>query len=391
MRSPLFVTACAVAIHAFVLDGRLPRETDASRILDEPQQPAITTPPSVKELVRRAAGVNTFLLASNNICGYIDGYAANPYSCVNSAATCAIFTTSGGGVPACCVSAGCEFATACVDSAAVSGTNPICTGKCLTETKTLKCTGTSFPYCGTLTFFSGVSDYYCVNNNRSTVQKVETTYSGQIGGGFFPVELTLTDTTSSRSSSSYSSSTGSSSSTATASSTTSGTPAASADNGNSGSSAPIGAIVGGAVGGVALLAAIAFGLWFVRRHSRNKAGAIPATAGSADQSAPGAPGGQSPQPMAAVPGQQYPPSPYFAAASPAPTHAGLNGGQPYYHGQEKLAGFVSVSPNATGVVSDRNMNMSPMSVATELDNNPATIVHEMSGSPAVRTEAHELA
>lgn len=58
--------------HAFVLDGRFPSETDAARIYDEPEQPAITAPPSVKELLRRAE-VATVLIASDNICGYFNG------------------------------------------------------------------------------------------------------------------------------------------------------------------------------------------------------------------------------------------------------------------------------------------------------------------------------
>lgn len=63
-----------------------------------------------------------------------------------------------------------------------------------------------------------------------------------------------------------------------------------------GSSTPIGAIVGGAVGGVALIALIAFGVWFMK--SRNKKKAAAATAESQSMMAqntgaggPGAMGG----------------------------------------------------------------------------------------------------
>ena len=49
------------------------------------------------------------------------------------------------------------------------------------------------PYCGTVTFFSGIQDYYCMATPYSSVESIYTTWVGQNDGRrFTPLVETVT-------------------------------------------------------------------------------------------------------------------------------------------------------------------------------------------------------
>lgn len=118
------------------------------------------------------------------------------------------------------------------------------------------------PFCNTILFAGGVTDYFCNSLRVSTAQLAVTTYPGQVGRTFEQTVLSDTSTPTRRSSTTTPSHTGSA--------MTSHTPAPS-----SSSSTPVGAIVGGVIGGVAVLAIIAFGVFFILRRSKKPDPASP--------------------------------------------------------------------------------------------------------------------
>lgn len=141
------------------------------------------------------------------------------------------------------------------------------------------------PFCNTIRFAGGVTDYFCNSLRVSTAQLAVTTYPGQVGRTFEQTVLSDTSTPTRRSSTTTPSHTGSAAA--------SHTPAP------SGSSTPVGAIVGGVVGGVAVLALIAFGVFFIIRRNKKP-----------DPPSP---------PPAPETAQQHPPSP-FPNPSPGPAN-----------------------------------------------------------------------
>ncbi|KXJ93257.1 hypothetical protein Micbo1qcDRAFT_222917 [Microdochium bolleyi] len=95
----------------------------------------ITTGPGTDELRRREFFYQgNFLVAPDSMCGYVGGDTNRPWSCG-------------------------------------TGDNLI-----------RKCTASTGPYCGTLTFFSGIVDYACRANFNTTLMQMETTSSDQTYG-----------------------------------------------------------------------------------------------------------------------------------------------------------------------------------------------------------------
>lgn len=229
-------------------------------------------------------------------------------------------------------------------------------------------TNTAAPYCGTVTFFDGIEDYYCDELSYSTPQQLYTTYDGEDDGRTFtPVVLTLDDdssTASTQSNPSPTTKTSSSDDDDDSSTTTSGaavaTVTASSDNNKSGSkssSTNIGAIVGGVVGGVAVLALLGVGLFFLIRHNKKKKAAAAAASNQ--------PVSQNPQggmpPVAGGYGQQQQPpydpnNPHYSQQYGSPPQQG------YYSDPSKPGGFTSVAPT---LVPDRNNSTSPVSQFTD--------------------------
>jgi len=128
------------------------------------------------------------------------------------------------------------------------------------DTFTEKCTATSARFCNTIAFGNGVIDYFCDASSVSTAQRADTTYPGQTGRSFVQTVLSGSNT---RRPSAPNTTTTSASSTATT--TVPPTPPSS-------SSAPVGAIVGGVVGGIAVIGLLGLGAWFIKRHGKKPRG-----------------------------------------------------------------------------------------------------------------------
>ncbi|KAI1449538.1 hypothetical protein F5Y02DRAFT_371983 [Annulohypoxylon stygium] len=367
MASLLSAAVLVTAVQALAFDGRPAQPTDG--LIPNPtfSMPKITLGPDIHELARRATG-QTVLVAPDNTCGYFNGRAASGYTCNGRDYTCALVTTSTVGAVACCDGSDCGLRVACVDYIDYEYSSA-CDANCAQDTYTVKCTHISAPYCGTVTFFSGISDYFCDTESVSTPWQLYTTYSGETGRTFTPVVVTLDDdSTSTTRASSVTQGAAGSSGTSTASSdsddsSSSSSSSSSNNNSSSKSSTPVGAIVGGVVGGVAGLALIGLGIFFLVRHlnQKKKADAAGGGGGTAPQMQQGGPPGA---PAAgaynAHYSQQYPSQPGSPPGYPPQTA--------YYPDPSKPGGFVAVPVE----VPDRNSSTSPVSQLDSV-NRPASM------------------
>ncbi|EPE31488.1 hypothetical protein GLAREA_12244 [Glarea lozoyensis ATCC 20868] len=151
--------------------------------------PKTTSAPNVEELRARNEAQKVLLAANNNICGYINGSSNQPWGCSLSS-TC-VFSTSSlplviptaqkssnntnhdpipserrqpGGILCCDGERGCPAEpapTACVDRGKFEY-NTSCTGSCSTDPATLKCTSGIYIYCATLTLRTpSLNALYC--------------------------------------------------------------------------------------------------------------------------------------------------------------------------------------------------------------------------------------
>ncbi|KAK4113046.1 hypothetical protein N656DRAFT_797588 [Canariomyces notabilis] len=212
--------------------------------------PALTARPHPRDVFqKRQSGDKT--------CGYVDGDAASAYVCKHTEAVCRY--NEDASAVGCCLTEDCNIYTACLpySSSRQSST--------LNMDRTRYCSDSLQPSCATLVYMDDTWSGYTVPSCDS----VATTYQ------FYITPTNGVSTTSSRSSrSSRSSSTESSTSETESSSTQSRSGAT--ENPDPGpvaqesSSTPIGPIVGGVVGGVALLALIALGVFLLIRKKRNQ-------------------------------------------------------------------------------------------------------------------------
>ncbi|KAI0392677.1 hypothetical protein F5Y17DRAFT_459625 [Xylariaceae sp. FL0594] len=386
-------TAVVTAVQGMAFQGALAKATQAVVPDVTFHRAEITPGPSVKEMVKRATNA-TVLFAPDNTCGYVSGRATASYTCGQDY-TCGFVIEGSLGAVGCCTQRSCALRFDCVDYKQVYSQSA-CNNNCMQDTYTAKCTSTAFPYCGTVSFFSGIVDYYCAESPISTVEQLYTTYNGESDSRRFQ-EFVVTDTDDvSVSASGTDTDTGNgefafgnsdfNSFTDDVSSFTFGggggshtfTPTGQAfptgnsggnggsggnsdgggfsDNGDGGSKAsspPIGPIVGGVVGGVAALALIGLGIFFlVRRNRRNKNDAAAAATGAAAAGGPGP--GQPPMQQQ----QQQPPYNGYPPQNPQQQP----GQQPPFYGapgtDQKPVGFVSMAPAASP---DRHDSTSPVS------------------------------
>ncbi|XXG97727.1 carnitine O-acetyltransferase yat1 [Hypoxylon texense] len=381
MASLLSAAVFITAVQAVAFDGKLPEPTNA--VIPSPvfQAPEVTLPPSIQELVKRQEG-QTVLVGPDNTCGYVDGRPGAVYSCNGKSVTCALVTTSGYGAVACCDGDDCGIRVACVDSRDFI-LSSACDVGCIQDTYTVKCTNAAAPYCGTVTFFDGIVDYYCDTLSYSTPQQLYTTYDGEDDGRTFtPVVLTISDDDSSTTTTHANPST---TRTAGASTTDSGdddddststaagalsSATSGAGNNTSGaksSSTNVGAIAGGVVGGVVGLALIGLAIFFIVRHNKKKKAAAAAAAAGTQPPVSQNPQGPMPPVVAGGAGggyQQPPQDPHYSQQYPQQPQYGSpqqqQGG--YYADPSKPGGFTSVAPT---LVPDRNGSTSPVSQFTD--------------------------
>ncbi|KAI0426070.1 hypothetical protein F5Y09DRAFT_77462 [Xylaria sp. FL1042] len=381
-----FLTAATLvtAARALAFDGRPARATQAVVPDATFRLPEITKAPSIKELLKRqsSSGDQTVLIGPDNTCGYVSGRAGAPITC-NYDYTCAFIIEEDFGRAGCCQGDYCGLRATCFGYEQVFSSS-VCDDGCLQDTYTLKCTESTAPYCNTITFFSGIEDFFCASLDISTPQQLYTTYIGETDGRSFQ-EITLSATDSGTDSFNSATDDGSfvfSFTSSAAQSSNTDTPTGNGGSGSNGSngsnggsdndsgstpkqtksSTPVGPIVGGVVGGVAGLALIGLGIFFIVRHNNKKRDAAAAASAPPMQQTPGAGGAAQPPPGApGYPPQQgyngaqtYDQSPYQQHPTPP---------QPYYPSPEqKPGGFVSLTP--TGVP-DRNDSTSPVSQFSE--------------------------
>lgn len=195
---------------------------------------------------------------------------------------------------------------------------------------------------------NGVADYFCDNDQVLTTQTLYTTYRGQSDNDWFTTTVSDDSLTTSRTSFSDDNGSNAPQPTSLDSNPTSGSSEGGDDDDDDDSSTdhsttkksktPVGPIVGGVIGGVAVLLGLGILIFFLLR--RKRAAAAAAAAASAPTAAPAPQGPQSPQgPPAYIPDANKPPlvdpntnSYYGSPASPQNGGFGAAGG--YGGGQE---------------------------------------------------------
>ncbi|CAK7198752.1 hypothetical protein SEUCBS139899_001416 [Sporothrix eucalyptigena] len=378
------------------------RATVVPEIPGDAMTPRPTSPPELRRnLFHRDTGTTVYY-AQDNTCGFLSGQEDNAYTCNDVDAQCAIITISKSGFIGCCDDGDCGgFHLSCVDSSQFySGT--VCGSSCASDTFTLKCTDSDTPYCNSVSINGGASlkvyGYFCNDVAISTMQAILTTYSGETDGRSFSasvLETTSLDSTAAQtetfgggdSSTSTTSPKSTAINTAGGSSTT--TPTSPTTTPPAKKSTNTGAIAGGVVGGVAGLALIGAGIFFLLRHQRKNSAMTPA-AGAPGAGPGGAPlagaavGGVAGAAVAGSPGMSQvntpPPQPYYADPSKTPEYAYAGqvspqpGQQPYFQGQPQpyppqqpyYAAGVAPSPDRTDSTSPlpgQDYRMSSISAA----------------------------
>ncbi|KAI1655770.1 hypothetical protein F4813DRAFT_153413 [Daldinia decipiens] len=377
MASLLSIAALVTAVQALALDKNHPEPTQASKPNPTFLFPKITLPPSIQELAKRQNGQGqTVLIGPDNTCGYFDGRPGAVYSCNGPDVTCALVTTSTYGAVACCDGDGCGLRVACIDYMDFVYSSA-CVGGCIQDTYTVKCTRSTAPYCGTVTFSSGIVDYYCDAQSDSTPQQLYTTWHGETDGRTFtPVVITLDDSAATspfpsetqtgsgddNDNDSRSSSAGSAGATSPVDSEDGGSSNSNSNASSSKSSTNVGAIAGGVVGGVAALALIGLGIFFLIRHNNKKKRNITAQPPAAQMQQGAGPGMPPTQPVAGAAGYQQPYNPHYSQqyAPPPPGHPQ----QPYYADQNKPAQFPDRNDSTSPVNSqftDNRQSLQPTS------------------------------
>ncbi|KXX74234.1 hypothetical protein MMYC01_209658 [Madurella mycetomatis] len=246
------VALFGVSVQAIAFPGPSPTN-DIYAIQEDGWTPMPTAPPGVHEVLRRQNSLaSTFIMAPDNTCGFVSGRS------------------------------NCAFRVSCIDSADMRKS---CDRDCQRDSLTLKCTGTA-RFCNTVAFPLGVTDYYCATRRIARAHHLifdQVEYS-QV---YQDINLAYIDD-SARANAATSSS---------ADLVAAPAPAP---------APPAGAIVGGVIGGVALLAMIIFGAIFLRQRQQRHLQALQAAALT----------GQNQHPMSEPPFQPQPPAAPFAQSSP---------------------------------------------------------------------------
>ncbi|RMJ10621.1 hypothetical protein CDV36_009746 [Fusarium kuroshium] len=232
-----------------------------------------TAAPSLEDLHRREDGKLTVTRAPDEICGFISERPGAAFGC-SIGDHCYFFPPASQQTPqhnrvVCCGEGVCEWWSTCYNFEEY-WTSRKCTDGCEVDNNILKCTGTAYPYCHTVSWEGNTIDYSCGDVDITTTMSVALTYSGQKNREF----LTLDDE---QVSALFQGLDGTAMATetgviATKSSSGSGPAATEAkDSGGGGSGTNTGAIVGGVVGGVGAIALFAVaGLLFLRMRRKKK-------------------------------------------------------------------------------------------------------------------------
>ncbi|CAG7563200.1 unnamed protein product [Fusarium equiseti] len=241
-------------------DYILPRATAAPRVFLED----VKLLEGHGVMARRAAATSemtlTVTIAPDETCGYLSGSVGVPITCENSGVC--MWEEDRLGVIGCST----EIRTGCVESKTAVDPN-LCDDTCQSNIYSLLCTDSDAPYCRTYLFPNGVVDYRCASTPVLSVQRVQHTFEGEDSPDF--VTTTISDVASSMSIPSSVSRTliydGSKTT-----SDYSGPTSSSEVTDSPPKPVPVGAIVGGVVGGVAVLGLIAIGTIIALRRRKAK-------------------------------------------------------------------------------------------------------------------------
>ncbi|KAI9889787.1 MAG: hypothetical protein M1814_004989 [Vezdaea aestivalis] len=299
MKSTFIATGVAIALsyltcstNAIAFPGPKPTEAAILKLGLASPNPQVTSAPEVsKALLRpRAAGDNT--------CGFESGLPDGEYTCNNVARTCYFFTTAGVGARGCCSGddlVNCGWLVDCIglyDTASPRATDSF----------TLQCTNSNRPYCQSFTFpGNGVKDYGCGSVLDSTYRTILTTSIGQVKSASSVAIVTSKNVIKSKTIAIADpvSESGSSSSSSSSTSTSGPGPTSTLSSSEEKSKAPVGAIVGGVVGGLAFLGFLAAIVIFLLMRQKKKRAASDPTAAAASTPLAGGPaspaGAYSPQ------------------------------------------------------------------------------------------------
>ncbi|RNJ55948.1 hypothetical protein D7B24_007841 [Verticillium nonalfalfae] len=233
------------------------------------QEAPVPTPP-IQGLDRRqtdgAGRTYTRTIAPDSVCGYLSASPGNDIVCENGE-RCNWVKANGLNAVFCGISKNVTAKIKCYERDAMAADPGLCNDVCQSNKFNLQCTDGAAPYCRTYAYPEGIRDYRCASTPVTVAQSADFTYEGQVGRSF---ETTVVSNIARTTEESQSDSTP-----VTASSRTGTTPISTSDSLNSsneskGSSVPVGAIVGGVVGGVALIALVAVAIFFFRKRSTRK-------------------------------------------------------------------------------------------------------------------------
>ncbi|RBR26452.1 uncharacterized protein FIESC28_00746 [Fusarium coffeatum] len=200
-------------------------------------------------------------MAPDKTCGYLSGSVGVPITCENGARC--TWEPNMLNIIAC----GTDHYLQCVES--MTAEDPkLCDDVCQSDTWNLLCTDSDEPYCRTYLYPNGVVDYRCASTSVRSIQRVEHTYKGDDSPNFVTTTISNEDETTISIPGTVSRPMVIDDPTSTTDSpgptTSSEVPAPPSKK------VPVGAIVGGVVGGLAVLGLIAIGIIFALRRRKPK-------------------------------------------------------------------------------------------------------------------------
>ncbi|KAH7193884.1 uncharacterized protein B0J16DRAFT_412445 [Fusarium flagelliforme] len=212
---------------------------------------------------RRAAATSavtlTLTIAPDETCGYLSGSVGVPITCENKALC--TWEQDSLNVIACST----DHYLQCIESKTAVDPN-LCNDVCQSDTWNLRCTDSDAPYCRTYLYPNGVVDYRCASTSVSAFQRVEHTFKGDDSPGFTTTTISDVPTMTVPSAVTRSSFNNDPTTTTDYPDTTSSTEVPDSPP----KPVPVGAIVGGVVGGVAVLGLIAIGTIIALRRRKAK-------------------------------------------------------------------------------------------------------------------------
>ncbi|CEI67777.1 hypothetical protein FVEN_g9582 [Fusarium venenatum] len=201
-------------------------------------------------------------VAPDETCGYLSGSVGVPITCENGASC--TWEPNKLNIIAC----GTDHYLQCVESKTAADPK-LCDDVCQSDTWNLLCTNSDAPYCRTYLYPSGVIDYRCASTSVTANQRVEHTFEGDDNPNF--ITTTLSDDVSTISEPrTVPSGRLTDGPTKTTTTTNPGPTSTTAIPPIPPKPTPVGAIVGGVVGGLAVLGLITLGIIFALRRRKPK-------------------------------------------------------------------------------------------------------------------------